>query len=413
MERVDDIRREIHRMGGEMPDCAFYCADAVALSTELMDKYAGEISLIYIDPPFQTGQRFFARARVGAREWKSGRGSLVLPAYDDTLPREEYLDMMRQVLTNCRALLAADGLIFLHIDWRLHPYLRLMLDDIFGESNFLNEIIWTYHSGGSARRYFPRKHDVILMYCKTRNYDFHIQDAAEPAAGGRDNHMKKHVDADGRVYRSIRSGGRVYTYYDDDPVVPGDVWSDLSHLQQKDPQRTGYDTQKPLKLLERIIKCASRPGDIVLDLFSGSGTTLEAAWRLGRRFIGGDISPLALQMARRRTAGAACEYLGQPSAGNPTCEARAERGVAFTRVTLSAFRPEEGFLEREFAGLDAVDSWAAGYERGGVFHAYSQETRDRFHPELTGVMDVPVYEGTLMLRVSDVAGRDFFYRIEA
>ena len=412
-ERISTIVREIHREGENAPRCEYHCADAAQLSEALLGYYAGQIRLIYLDPPFQTGKRFQASVRVGAKEWKSGRGSLMLPAYSDNLSREEYLDLMRRVLTNCRALLASDGLIFMHIDWRMHPYLRLIMDELFGEKNFLNEIIWTYHSGGSARRYFPRKHDVILMYSKTQNYDFHIEDVAEPAQGGRENHMKKHVDADGRVYRSIRSAGRVYTYYDDDPVAPGDVWTDVSHLQQKDPQRTGYDTQKPLRLLERIVKCASRPGDIVLDLFSGSGTTLEAAYINGRRFIGGDTSPLALECARRRTNGAACEYNRPPCEGDPICEAHAERGVAYTRVTLDAFTLEEGVIDRELPALDAVDSWAAGYERVGVFHAYTSELRDRTHPALNGVLDVPVYEGRLMIRVSDVTGRDFFFRVDA
>lgn len=412
IQKIDTITREIHRAGEIAPSCEYYVADAARLSGELRERLEGKVQLVYLDPPFQTGKSFQARVRVGAKEWKSGSGSLILPAYDDCLTREEYLKLMRTVLENAHALLRSDGLIFVHIDWRMHPYLRLMMDEIFGESNFLNEIIWTYHSGGNARRYFPRKHDVILMYAKTQSYDFHIEDVAEPAPGGRENHMKKHVDADGRVYRSIRSGGHVYTYYDDDPIVPDDVWTDVSHLQQKDPQRTGYDTQKPLRLLERIVKCASRPGDIVMDLFSGSGTTLEAAFRNGRRFIGGDLSPLALQLARRRTDGAACEYRREPCLGNPLCEIRSAGGVAYTRVTLEAFLLEDGVLDRALNGLDAVDSWAAGYERAGVFHAYECEFRERHHPAISGVLDVPVFEGRLMARVSDVTGRDFFYRLE-
>ena len=413
IQRIDTIEREIHRVGEVSPSCEYHLADARQLSEALRARYENKVQLIYLDPPFQTGKTFQARVRVGAKEWKSGRGSLILPAYDDKLSREDYLSLMRGVLENARALLRPEGLIFVHIDWRMHPYLRLMMDEIFGESNFLNEIIWTYHSGGNARRYFPRKHDVILMYAKSPAYDFHISDVAEPATGGRDNHMKRHVDADGRVYRSIRSGGHVYTYYDDDPVVPDDVWTDMSHLQQKDPQRTGYDTQKPLKLLTRIVKCASRPGDIVMDLFSGSGTTVEAAYRAGRRFIGGDTSPLALQLARRRADGAACEYRRAPCQGNPACEIGFSGGVAFTRVTLSSFRLEDGILDRELPGLDAVDSWAAGYERAGVFHAYAREFREHDHPCILGALDVPVYEGRLMARVSDVTGRDFYFRLDA
>ena len=317
---------------------------------------------------------------------------------------------MRAVLVNARALMASDALIFVHIDWRMHPYLRLLMDEIFGESNFRNEIIWAYQSGGSARRYFPRKHDVILMYSKTKDYDFHIQDVAEVVPGGRENHMKRHVDADGRVYRSIRSGGRVYTYYDDDPVVPGDVWTDVNHLQQKDPQRTGYDTQKPLKLLERIVRSSSRPGGLVMDLFVGSGTTADAAVKNGRRFLAADVNPLSMQLVRRRTDGAATLYAHEPFDGAPEIRARAESGIGFTAVRLEGFSSDDPTLPE---GMDAVDCWAAGYERDGVFYSYAEEARSREKPAPAFELAVPMYDGRLMLRVTDVKGRDYCGYVES
>jgi len=412
IERAYSISREINRPEENTPRSEYYLGDACTLARSLKEKYENKVSLIYLDPPFQTGKRFDVRVRIGESEWKSGKGSLVLPGYRDDLPRNEYLEMMKNVLVSCRALLKSDGLIFLHIDWRMHPYLRLLMDEIFGESNFINEIIWTYHSGGCARRYFPRKHDVILLYSKTKNYDLHLQDVAEPNPEGRVNHMKKHVDADGRIYRSIRSGGRMYTYYDDDPVVPGDVWNDMSHLQQKDPQRTGYDTQKPLRLLERIVKCASRPGDLVMDLFAGSGTTLEAAALNGRRFIGADISPLSMQSVKRRTENAECEYFFTPFDGDPAISAQAERQIAFTRVSISSFSLEDDLLpEKELTGLDGIDSWALGYLREDAFHAFVRETRSHAKPGLTGVLEIPVYDGSLMMRVTDILGRNFYYHV--
>lgn len=411
IERAYEINEELSRAGEGPSGSEFHLGDAAAVARILKENYAGKVSLIYLDPPFQTGKRFEVRARVGESEWKTGRGSLVLEGYNDDLPRNEYLEMMKNVLVNAKALLKSDGLIFVHIDYRIHPYLRILMDEIFGEANFINEIIWSYHTGGCARKHFPRKHDVILLYSKTKNYDLHLEDIAEPNPDGRVNHMKKHVDADGRVYRSIRSGGRTYTYYDDDPVVPGDVWNDMSHLQQKDPQRTGYDTQKPLKLLERIVKCASRPGDIVMDLFAGSGTTLEAAYINGRKFIGCDLNPLSMQTVHRRLENAECLYRFKPFAGEPAVRARAERGVAFTRVELTKFEIEPGFSEREFEGLDAVDSWAVGYHKNGLFNSFEREVRTHAKPRLTGRIEIPVFEGDLMMRVTDVYGRYFFYHI--
>ncbi|MBR3928280.1 MAG: site-specific DNA-methyltransferase [Clostridia bacterium] len=411
IERAYDVQRELSRAEEGSLVNEFHLGDAAAIAKALKEQYAGKVSLIYLDPPFQTGKRFEVRARVGESEWKTGRGSLVLEGYNDDLPRNEYLEMMKNVLVNAKALMKSDGLIFVHIDYRIHPYLRILMDEIFGESNFINEIIWSYHTGGCARKHFPRKHDVILLYSKTKNYDLHLEDIAEPNPEGRANHMKKHVDADGRVYRSIRSGGRTYTYYDDDPVIPGDVWNDMSHLQQKDPQRTGYDTQKPLRLLERIVKCASRPGDIVMDLFAGSGTTLEAAAVNGRRFIGCDLNPLSMQTAHRRLDRAECLYHFEPFSGEPEIRARAERGVAFTRVELTKFEIEPGVSDRRFEGLDGVDSWAVGYQKNGLFHSFEREVRSHAKPRLTGKIEIPVFEGELMMRVTDVFGRYFFYHI--
>lgn len=398
------IDREIRRAEDGAPQNEFHLGDAAEIAGRLREVYEGKVNLAYFDPPFLTGKTFEARVRVGAREWKSGRGSLVLSAYRDSLTRDSYLEKMRAVLIAARTLMASDALIFVHIDWRMHPYLRLLMDEIFGESNFLNEIVWAYQSGGSARRYFPRKHDVILMYSKTKNYDFHIQDVAEIVPGGRENHMKRHVDADGRVYRSIRSGGRVYTYYDDDPVVPGDVWTDVNHLQQKDPQRTGYDTQKPLKLLDRIIRSSSRPGGLVMDLFAGSGTTAEAAIKNGRRFLTADINPLSMQLVRRRTNGAATLFTHAPFDGAPQICARAESGIGFTTVHLDSFVLDDPALPGD---MDAVDGWAAGYERDGIFYSYAEEMRSRERPALAFALAVPMYEGRLMLRVTDVKGREY------
>ena len=118
--------------------------DARAELEALLPEWTGKIKLVYLDPPYLTGEKFSMRVRVGEDEWKSGKGTLALPAFEDTKNREAYLSMMRPVLVLCHKLLSDDGMLFLHIDYRAHPYMRLMLDEIFSESNFLNEIIWVY-----------------------------------------------------------------------------------------------------------------------------------------------------------------------------------------------------------------------------------------------------------------------------
>ena len=166
--------------------------------------------------------------------------------------------------------------------------------------NLLNDIVWAYQTGGRSLRHFSRKHDNILFYRKTERYDFNIEAVMAPRQAPRTSHMRRHMDPDGRVYRSIRSNGRVYTYYDDDPVAPSDVWQDLNHLQQKDPERTGYDTQKPLALLTRIILSSTNKNGWILDPFAGSSTTGIAANLIGRRYLGIEQDTSFAEMGKKR-----------------------------------------------------------------------------------------------------------------
>ena len=397
---------------GEGAPGAFFLGDAAAMMPELLERYRGQAQCIYLDPPFATGNRFVMKMRVGEKDWKGGHPSLTLTAYEDDQDRAAYLAMMRTVLEGAHALLHDTGVIFLHIDFRMHAQLRLLMDEVFGEHNLLNEIIWTYQTGGRAKRYFSRKHDVILFYRKGARYFFNIKATGMVNPEARRNHMKRHVDADGRVYRSIRSGGKVYTYYDDDPVYPSDVWDDVSHLHQKDPQRTGYDTQKPARLLERIIGCSTRPDDLVMDLFAGSGTTLAAAWSMGRRFAGVDVGRPSMHVVRRRLMGANVSYFAPPSAGAPEVSVRALVGVGYYEVELVRYQLESGVSARMFPGLDALDNWAVGYLRGGVFFKMAEEARTFAQPALSGRLRLPVLTGTPAIRLNDVLGRAMYFELD-
>ena len=384
-----------------------------ACREELLARYAGAVQTVYLDPPFNTGKRFDMKVRIGEKGYRTGSPSITLPAYDDRWPsREAYLSMMRDTLTLARDLMKKEGTIFLHIDCRMHAHMRLLMDEVFGESNFLNEIIWSYQSGGRARTYFPRKHDVILFYAKSRAYYFNLRAVPIARSEARSNHMKRSVDEDGRAYRSIMSAGKEYRYYDDEPVYPGDVWDDVSHLQQKDPQRTGYDTQKPLKLLERIVLCSTRPGDIVCDLTCGSGTALEAAAINGRNFVGVDMSPLAVQTARRRLVGSRVSLNMPGSEGSPEVELDVMTGVGNYECDLRRFIPEPGVGERGFDGLDAVTGWSGGYINDDVFYSYVHDMRSKQHPRLDAHLSIPVWDGVPAVRIEDVYGRAFYYTLD-
>lgn len=244
-----------------------------------------KIKLIYIDPPFATKQDFM----------KNGE-----KVYQDKVIGSEFLEFLRERLILAKEILADDGSIYVHLDQKKGHYIKVLIDEIFGENNFRNEIIWHYQSGGRQEKLFSRKHDSIFLYSKTDNWIFNANDIGTERGEQKRSNLKKGVDPDGRVYFSIKSAGKIYKYYADEKIIPADVWIGLSHIQQKDPQRVGYPTQKPESLLERIIRVSSNKDDIVMDFFAGSGTTLSVAEKLDRKWIGCDCGKLSIYTIQKR-----------------------------------------------------------------------------------------------------------------
>jgi site-specific DNA-methyltransferase (adenine-specific) len=259
----------------------------------LLPEFAGAINLIYIDPPFMTG-----------RDFRSGAQLAYSDKWDNNL--DLYLQWLYETFVLFHQLLAPTGSLYVHLDWRVTHYAKALLDEVFGfnptaeGAGFKNEIIWHYQSGGRARKHYARKHDTILFYTQSAHYCFHAERISERRGDGKRNHMRKSVNADGRVHWSIKSAGRTYNYSEDSLMTPSDVWSDISHLQQKDPERNGYATQKPAALIERIILASSEENDLILDCFCGSGVTPSVAQQLGRRWIACDLSDLAIHTTRAR-----------------------------------------------------------------------------------------------------------------
>jgi adenine-specific DNA-methyltransferase len=266
--------------------------DNKVVMSSLVKQFAGKIDLIYLDPPFATGADFTFKAEIG-------EGDVVLPkeqsiieekAYRDTWGRGQssYLDMMFSRLVLMRELLANEGVIFLHVDPGMASRLRLLMDEVFGSDSLVNEIIWCYRGGGVPRDAFARKHDVILFHGKGNRHTFIPQyvpysEASQALVRGRGG-----TAIDERP-RDLERGAHM-----------PDWWTDINSLQTWSPERTGFATQKPLPLLERIIECASEPGALVADFFAGSGTTLVAAEKLGRRWIGCDLGRYGIHVSRKR-----------------------------------------------------------------------------------------------------------------
>ncbi len=388
--------------------------DATMLRSRILSEFAGQVQCLYMDPPFYTGEIFQHRMRVGEFGWRTGKQQVLLSAYSDRFQsREEYLAFMRDMLSLAHGLLKETGVIFLHIDHRMHAHLRLMLDELFGESNFLNEIVWVYQTGGRAMRHFSRKHDIILFYKKGEDYFFDMSKVPISRTENRSNHMRRQVDEAGRSFRTIRAGNKVYTYYDDEPAYPSDVWSDVSHLQQKDPQRTGYDTQKPLRLLERMILSTTKPGDLVADLCCGSGTTLVAAALNGRRFLGIDSGQSALSVTRKRLLSQHF-VMDWPCSPSADClKANLRTGLGFYEISLEEYtlEPEaESALKKlperfSLGPLCAVDQWSAGYLKDGIFAANGHGARTKAAPQLPKLLEIPMLTGQLAIEIIDILGR--------
>jgi site-specific DNA-methyltransferase (adenine-specific) len=261
-------------------------ADNLALLAALPD---GVVDLAYADPPFATGSaRRLQTIRLGSGDHQR-RGFRGEPtryevtsdlAYDDELPLPAHLAALRVRVVELRRVLAPHGSLYLHVDWRTVHHVRLMLDEVFGAERFLNEIVWAYDYGGRSRDRWPRKHDTILWYAKGDRWLF-----------DRDAVDRVPYLAPGLVGPEKASRGK----------VPTDVWW-MTIVPPGSRERTGYPTQKPARLLERIVAASSRSGDLVLDPYAGSGTTGVAAARLGRRWLLCDRSPTAVEVARRRLA---------------------------------------------------------------------------------------------------------------
>lgn len=246
---------------------------------------AASLDLVYLDPPFGTGR--VQRGRGGAYD-------------DDGGDPERHLAWLAPWLDASRAALAPSGSLFLHLDWRAAHYAKVFLDRLFGRAQFAGEIVWCYSVGGKARRGFGRKHDTILWYGKTADWAFYPEQVRVARRGG--SHMRVVTDDDGRQVqeKTDRRTGKVYRYPIDDGKVPEDWWADIETLNRSDRERCGWPSQKPERLLERIMLAVTREGDAVADWFGGSGTTAVVAQAHSRRFVIADASIDAVEVAVAR-----------------------------------------------------------------------------------------------------------------
>ena len=273
------------------PDSHLFMGNNLSIMAALLPKYENKLDLIYADPPFFTNKHYSTRIGRGEdsrrpQDWQMAEG------YGDHWENlDQYLDFLFPRLEIMHRMLAPHGTFYLHLDWHADAYARVLLDEIFGREHFLNEIIWTYHGPSPIRRAFNRKHDVILVYTKGDNYTFNADAVREPY---HPNTLKTFASSSKAGFGKVPDLER--------GKVPEDWWY-FPVVARLHNERTGYPTQKPEALVERILLASSNPGDLVADFFCGSGTFPLAAVRHDRRFLAGDVSWRAIHTTRERVVG--------------------------------------------------------------------------------------------------------------
>ncbi len=361
----------------------------------------GGIKLIYIDPPFDVGADFSMDIEIGDEQFTKQPSVLEELAYRDTWGNgmDSFIAMIYERLNLMHDLLADDGSIYVHCDWRLNSYLRLVLDEIFGKECYRNEVVWQRDAVGKGAKkiskQWSKELEEIIWYSKSaENYIFYQQFKESSELTHTQLKEFRYKEPDGRLYKIVTLGdysassiaemkkqnlihttstGKEYKkyYLDEFQLAIGSLWHDIPNISHgKNPEVLGYPTQKPESLLSRIIKSASNEGDIVADFFAGSGTTLAVAEKLGRKWIGSDLGKFSVHTTRKRMIGVQRElkkadknyrafeilnlgkYERQHYIGvNPNLrdeekqQQLAEREVAFTDLILSAYKADkvEGF----------------------------------------------------------------------
>ena len=267
------------------------------LSTLLTSGFRGKIDLIYIDPPFDSKADYVKKIELRGEKKKltaEEQSFFEQVQYTDLWKNDEYLQFMYERLILLRELLSEEGSIYLHCDWHKSHHLRFLLDEVFGEGSFINEIIWKYYLSGKYPNSFGKDHDTIFLYSKSNNYKFNVSKYFDKELYYEKSYNEEIViENDGKEYYTYNKELRTF-----EKQFP-ETWK-INKVKRDGAEIVNYPTQKPETLLERIIKASSNEDSIIFDCFAGSGTTLAVAEKLNRRWIGADCNKGAIQTIIKR-----------------------------------------------------------------------------------------------------------------
>ena len=299
-EGIDNKRENIWK------NKLFWGDNSIILNFLLKD-FQEKINLIYFDPPFGSGGDFDYIIQIGEGEAaKKASKWLRKRSYSDSWKEglNSYFNFMYKRLLLMRKLLSPKGSIYIHLDWHISHYIKIILDEIFGVDNFRNEIIWAYPAASvQTRRFFMRSYDVILFYSKSEDYVFNDDPNIYMEYSNRVKNALKKDEKGVFYYRGGSHNGKKLSqkvYVKENGIFPRDVWKDIPYIRANTIEYQGFSTQKPERLLKRIILASTNENDLVADFFCGSGTTLIVAEKLGRRWIGCDRAKHAIHITKKR-----------------------------------------------------------------------------------------------------------------
>ena len=379
-----------------LPEDQVILGDNLATMSALLPNYSGRIDLIYADPPFFTHRRYPTRIGRDEDSRKPEEWQLAEGYTDHWEDIDAYLDMLYPRLELMHRLLSPKGTLYLHLDWHANSYARLLLDEIFGGERLLNEIIWTYHGPSPIRSAFNRKHDTILSYTKSAEYTFNVDDVRTPYNPSTVKTFASSTKAGFGKVPDLKRG-----------KVPEDWWY-YPVTARLHSERTGYPTQKPEALLERIILASSNAGEIVADFFCGSGTTPLVASRLGRHYIAADFSWRAIHTTRSRLVDGSkqpFQMLIEKQAKVPAMPDSAGYNTDAVDIIHDRAVLKPSFAQQlEYWELDP--DWS-----GSFFRSAYQATRPRRNGSLPSELPLPPVPtpGKLSIRVLNIQGEQHQY----
>lgn len=359
----------------------------------------GGLKLIYIDPPFDVGADFSMNIEIGEESFTKKPSVIEEIAYRDTWGKgaDSFIAMIYERLKLMHGLLADDGSIYVHCDWRVNSYMRLVLDEIFGKENLRSEIIWWYLWGGRGREVWNKKHDTVLMYSKSDKWIFNCLDVL-------DNQQLMTESAKSRVkYKGALVNHREGKN-DEIPLgktLPSDTWY-VATINAMSKERIDYPTQKPEELIGKIIRASSNEGDLVADFFCGSGTTLAVAEKLGRKWIGSDLGRFSIHTTRKRMIGVQRELkkAGKDFRAFEILNIGKYEREKYLSVNEN-LREEEKRIQRENKEKEFIKLILSAYKAEPVdsFNSFVGKKRDRL--VAVGSIDTPVTNDFLEKIISE------------